>query len=152
MKKLVSSIIVAGMAIAGMSLSSCSQKVDAEPTLKEAFKDNFLMGVAVNANQVAGIDSIGKAVAAKHFNSIVAENVMKCEKIHPQENEYFWDDADAFVKFGEENGMFIIGHCLVWHSQCAPWFLVDEKGRCRDVEAASARPYIHSCRPLQRQD
>lgn len=143
MKKLVSSIIVAGMAIAGMSLSSCSQKVDAEPTLKEAFKDNFLMGVAVNANQVAGIDSIGKAVAAKHFNSIVAENVMKCEKIHPQENEYFWDDADAFVKFGEENGMFIIGHCLVWHSQCAPWFLVDEKGEYVDAETLKQRLRDH---------
>lgn len=73
MKKLISSMIVAGMAITGMSLTSCSQKVDAEPTLKEAFKDNFLMGVAVNADQVAGTDSIGKAIVAKHFNSIVAE-------------------------------------------------------------------------------
>lgn len=136
-------MLVAGMAILAMSSTSCSQKVEAEPTLKEAFKDNFLMGVAVNADQVAGTDSLGKALAAKHFNSIVAENVMKCEKIHPQENEYFWDDADAFVKFGEENGMFIIGHCLVWHSQCAPWFLVDENGNDVDAETLKQRLRDH---------
>lgn len=136
-------MLVAGMAILAMSTTSCSQKVEAEPTLKEAFKDNFLMGVAVNADQVAGTDSLGKALAAKHFNSIVAENVMKCEKIHPQENEYFWDDADAFVKFGEENGMFIIGHCLVWHSQCAPWFLVDENGNDVDAETLKQRLRDH---------
>lgn len=106
-------MFIAGMAMIAVSTTSCSQKVDAEPTLKEAFKDDFLMGIAINADQASGRDSIGNAIAAKHFNSIVAENVMKCEKIHPQENEYFWDDADAFVKFGEENGMFIIGHCLV---------------------------------------
>lgn len=143
MKKLISSMIVVGMAITGMSLTSCSQKVDAEPTLKEAFKDNFLMGVAVNADQVAGTDSIGKAIVAKHFNSIVAENVMKCEKIHPQENEYFWDDADAFVNFGEENNMFIIGHCLIWHSQLAPWFLFDDKGNYVDAETLQQRMRDH---------
>ena len=67
---------------------------------------------------------MGQATALKHFNSIVAENAMKSANIHPEENRYYWDDADAFVKLGEDNGMFIIGHCLVWHSQCSPWFLV----------------------------
>ena len=143
MKKIVSSMFIAGMAMIAVSTTSCSQKVDAEPTLKEAFKDDFLMGIAINADQASGRDSIGNAIAAKHFNSIVAENVMKCEKIHPQENEYFWDDADAFVKFGEENGMFIIGHCLVWHSQCAPWFLVNENGEEVDAETLKQRMRDH---------
>ncbi len=136
-------MFIAGMAMIAVSTTSCSQKVDAEPTLKEAFKDDFLMGIAINADQASGRDSIGNAIAAKHFNSIVAENVMKCEKIHPQENEYFWDDADAFVKFGEENGMFIIGHCLVWHSQCAPWFLVNENGEDVDAETLKQRMRDH---------
>lgn len=143
MKKVISTIFVAGAAALAMSVTSCSQKVEAEPTLKDVFKDNFLMGVAVNADQVAGRDSSGHAVAAKHFNAIVAENVMKCEKIHPQENEYFWDDADEFVKFGEDNGMFIVGHCLVWHSQCAPWFLVDDKGEYVDAETLKQRMRDH---------
>lgn len=68
---------------------------------------------------------------------------MKCEKIHPQENEYFWDDADAFVNFGEENNMFIIGHCLIWHSQLAPWFLFDDKGNYVDAETLKQRMRDH---------
>ena len=38
-------------------------------------------------------------------------------------DRYDFSQADEFVKFGEDNGMYIIGHCLVWHSQLAPWFL-----------------------------
>lgn len=146
MKKVISTMFIAGAAMLAMSTVSCTQKVEAEPTLKEAFKDKFLMGVAINANQVAGRDSIGKAMAAKHFNSVVAENVMKCALIHPEEDKYYWDDADAFVQFGEENGMFIIGHCLVWHSQCAPWFLVNEKGEAVDAETLKQRlrDHIHT--------
>lgn len=124
-------------------LTSCS----AQPkTLKDAFKDKFLVGVAVNKWQCSGEDSLGAATATKHFNSIVAENVMKCEKIHPEENTYFWDDADRFVQFGEENDMFIIGHCLVWHSQLAPWFCKDSLGNPVDKQTLRdrMRDHIHT--------
>ena len=53
---------------------------------------------------------------------------MKCQTIHPEEDRYDFSQADEFVKFGEDNGMYIIGHCLVWHSQLAPWFCVDKDG------------------------
>ncbi len=112
-----------------VALTACSlQQPSAEKTLKEAFDGKFLMGCAINVEQSSGRDTVGDSIIARHFNSIVAENCMKCEAIHPEENRYFWDDADQFVKFGEEHGMNIIGHCLVWHEQCAPWFFVDEKG------------------------
>ena len=104
------------------------------------------MGTALNVHQVSGRDSMGQATALKHFNSIVAENAMKSANIHPEENRYYWDDADAFVKLGEDNGMFIIGHCLVWHSQCSPWFLVDENGNDVDAETLKSRlrDHIHT--------
>jgi endo-1,4-beta-xylanase len=111
------------------ALTACSpQQPSAEKTLKEAFDGKFLMGCAINVEQSSGRDTVGDSIIARHFNSIVAENCMKCESIHPEENRYFWDDADQFVKFGEEHGMNIIGHCLVWHEQCAPWFFVDGDG------------------------
>lgn len=109
-------------------------------TLKDAFKDKFLIGVAVNQWQCSGEDYRGAETAKKHFNSIVAENVMKCEAIHPEENTYFWDDADRFVEFGEQNNMFIVGHCLLWHSQLAPWFCKDSVGNL--VEPQTLRDRI----------
>jgi GH35 family endo-1,4-beta-xylanase len=32
-------------------------------------------------------------------------------------DKYNFENADRFVEFGEKNGMFIVGHTLVWHSQ-----------------------------------
>ena len=46
-------------------------------SLKEAFGDKFLVGVALNTRQVAGKDSAATRLIKQHFNSIVAENCMK---------------------------------------------------------------------------
>lgn len=132
--------------LATLAISGCSsQKSDAgsELPLKDAFAGKFLMGVALNTRQVNGSDSMASVLAARHFNSIVAEDDMKCEKIHPAEDTFFWDNADCFVGFGEKHGMNIVGHCLVWHSQCAPWFFVDSDGNQVDAETLKARIRSH---------
>ena len=117
-------------AFCAASLLSCTQKApEAEVTLKDYFGDKFLIGVAVNVDQSWERDTLGAAIVKKHFNSVVAENCMKSEEIHPTPFTWNWDDADQFVKFGEENGMTVIGHCLIWHSQCSPWFFTDENGK-----------------------
>jgi endo-1,4-beta-xylanase len=134
-------------AIISLLVSACGTgKHIEDPIIKDAFKDKFLMGVAVNRDQIYGIDSVGAALIAKQFNSVVPENVMKCEVIHPAENVYFWDDADAYVKFGEEHNMFIVGHCLIWHSQLAPWFCVDDNGELVDSATLKhrMRDHIHT--------
>ena len=53
-----------------------------EPTLKDAFKDNFTIGAAINEWQIRGLDTLGVQTLTKHFNSIVAENCMKHEELH----------------------------------------------------------------------
>ena len=106
----------------------CAENVDAEPAVKDIFGDKFLIGAAINVNQSSGCDTMATNVLKTHFNSIVAENCMKSEKIHPEKNHYSWEDADQFVKFGETNNMTITGHCLIWHSQLAPWFPYDDEG------------------------
>ncbi|MBQ8672751.1 MAG: endo-1,4-beta-xylanase [Bacteroides sp.] len=134
------------MLLGALLWTSCSHTpadTDTLPTLKEAFGDKFLVGVALNTNQVAGHDSIGAAIARRHFNSIVAENCMKCELIHPEEERYDFTSADSFVAFGEANGMTVIGHCLIWHSQCAPWFFVDKEGRQVSAEVLKQRMKSH---------
>ena len=134
-------LLLAGMAI---TMAACSPQKQAEgPTLKEVFKDKFLMGVAMNTWQVAGLDTAATNIVKKHFNSIVAENCMKCEVIHPEENRYDFTSADSLVAFGEANGMTVIGHCLIWHSQCAPWFWVDDKGKFVTPEVLKQRMKDH---------
>ena len=135
---------LASMAVvASAAFSSCTEKAAPEPTLKEMFQDKFLMGVAINENQASGLDSLGAATAAKHFNAIVPENVMKSAEIHPEEGRYNWEAADQFVKFGEDNNMFIVGHCLIWHSQLAPWFCVNDKGELVDSATLKQRMRDH---------
>lgn len=132
--------------LAGLLLAACAPKESEEITLKEVFGDKFLIGAAINVNQSSERDSAGVAIIKKHFNSIVAENCMKCAELRPAEGEFFFDEADRFIRFGQENNMTIIGHCLIWHSQCAPWFWYDDKGELvsADVLKARMKEHIHT--------
>ena len=82
--------------------SSCNAQ---EKGLKDVAQGKFLIGAAVNVNQVKGKDPKCIELLDKHFNSIVAENCMKSEEIHPQENVYNFTEADEFVNFGRKHNM-----------------------------------------------
>ena len=88
-----------------------------EPTLKETFGDKFLIGAAINTWQAAEKDSNAVNILRTHFNSVVSENDMKMESVHPEEGRFDFEKADALIRFGEKYNMSIIGHCLIWHSQ-----------------------------------
>lgn len=111
-------------------LQSCEVKtpVNHNGSLKESFGKHFLIGAALNESLILGKDTNGVNIVRQHFNSIVAENCMKCAHIHPKEGRYDFSLADKFVQFGEDNQMAIIGHCLIWHSQLPDWFCVDSQG------------------------
>ena len=101
----------------------------AQSTLADATKGKFLMGVAVNMQQINKSDSVESSLIASEFSAIVAENCMKPQPTHPEENRYVWEDADKFVAFGEKNKQVVTGHCLIWHSQVGKWMFVDENGQ-----------------------
>lgn len=117
--------------LAATFLASCgnTQTTTNGVSLKEAVGDQFLIGTALNVFQSSGRDTNAVNIVKKHFNAIVAENCMKMEEVHPEEGKYTFDQADQFVKFGEDNGLTITGHCLIWHSQCPEWFFQDENGK-----------------------
>ena len=117
------------MCLAVLSVCFAACKSNGDVPLKEALKDKFLIGVAMNTNQITGKDSVGIQLIGKHFNSVVAENCMKSEVLQPVEGEFDFSLADQFVKFGEQHKMFIVGHTLIWHSQAPKWFFTDEKGQ-----------------------
>lgn len=117
--------------LAGLAFSSfISKPTTAEdPSLKDVVGNKFLIGTALNTFQTSGRDKKATELVKKHFNAIVAENCMKSGVLHPEENRYDFRQADEFMKFGEDNGMVITGHCLIWHSQLPRWFCVDADGK-----------------------
>ncbi len=100
----------------------------AQTTLKDAYKSSFRIGTALNQAQFSEIDKRGAAIAKSQFNAITPENVLKWELVHPEPARYAFDAPDRYVKFGEDNGMFIVGHTLVWHSQVPKWVFQDDHG------------------------
>lgn len=141
LRNLISSLLLA--AVVGSHAMAYPQAEKQEPTIKGTFGDKFSIGVALNSRQIAGKDKRALPLIQKHFNSIVADNCMKCGVIHPEEGKYNFAEADAFVDFGTRNRMEVIGHCLVWHSQLAPWFCVDSKGKPVSAEVLKKRMKEH---------
>lgn len=111
--------------------------------LKDVLKGKFLIGTALNTAQVNGDDPKAIALVDKHFNSAVAENCMKQDALQPKEGLFNFKDADRFVEFGQRHGLALIGHCLVWHSQVAPWFFTDGKGENVSSEELKKRMKTH---------
>lgn len=126
-----------------LAAAGCSSKTEEPKGIKDAFEGKFYIGTALNEAEIRGIDTTGVDLVKTHFNSIVAENCMKNEEIHPAEDVWNFELADKFVEFGEANDMFIIGHCLVWHSQLAKWFAYDEKGEYVTPEVLKQRMKDH---------
>lgn len=112
-------------------------------SLKEAYKDAFLVGCAVNEAVVSGFDKTSQEIILQQFNTITAENVMKAGPINPRPGVYNFKPADQFVEFGEKNNLFIIGHTLIWHNQTPDWFFKDENGNPNTREAQIERMRSH---------
>ena len=115
-----------------------------DSSLKEALKDKFYIGAALNLDQIMERDTAADAIVKRHFDAIVAENCMKSMYMQPHEGEFFFDEADRFVEYGERGGMWITGHTLIWHSQAPDWFFVDAEGNdvSREVMIERMRTHI----------
>lgn len=131
------------LAVMALITSTSVAFAQEKKTLKEALKGKFLIGTAVNTRQASGQDKAGVRVIQEQFNAIVAENCMKSQEMHPEENRYNFTQADEFVAFGEKNGMVITGHTLIWHSQLSPWFCVDGEGKNVSPEVLKKRMKDH---------
>jgi endo-1,4-beta-xylanase len=125
------------------SMNSSAAMRDVPGTLRDAYADDFLIGVAVNDDIAAGRDAASGALVARHFNSITAENVMKAEVVSPRRGVHDFAAADAFVAFGEQHRMFIVGHTLVWHNQTPAWFFTGADGQPNTPAAQIERMRAH---------
>lgn len=117
-------IITQALLLLGCIFSGANQQTP--PTLKDAYKDYFPIGVAVAPRNLTGPEA---DLIIQQFSSVTPENAMKMGPIHPEENRYFWQDADAIVNFAQKNGLKVRGHTLCWHSQTPRWFFTDSTGK-----------------------
>src|ERR1035441_9104370 len=118
-----------------LALGATARSADTT-TLKDAYKDHFYVGAAINRTIATGTavraDNVRRtseqvekdiALAKDQFNQISPENDLKWALIHPREGAdgYNFGPADAYVNFGLSNKMYIVGHTLVWHGQTPSW-------------------------------
>lgn len=126
-----------------LCLSNLVGAAQSPATLKDAFHGGFVVGAAINAEQITGAATRDDQLIARQFNSITPENAMKWEAIHPLPGVYDFTLADQYVEFGQKNHMFIVGHCLIWHNQVPSWVFQDEKGKPLGREALLKRMRDH---------
>lgn len=127
------------MALAMGTTASVAQQV--ELGLKDAYKDYFTIGVAVNMRNIT--DPAQIELVKKNFNSITAENDMKPQSTEPRKGEFNWENADKIADFARQNGIKLRGHCLIWHSQIGEWIYKDEKGNLLTKEQMFANMRSH---------
>jgi len=112
----------------------------AQQGLKTYYTGYFPIGVAVSPRALKTDEA---ALIKREFNSVTPENAMKMGPIHPEENKYYWTDADSIVAFAQRNKMKMRGHTLCWHNQVPGWLFVDAKGDTVSKEVLLARLKSH---------
>lgn len=142
MKFLATLVLVTAFAQA--QTAQVATQTDTTPsTLKDAYKGLFRIGVAINTPQFEENDPIGDAIIESQFNQISPENALKWQSVHPSTNTYTFEQADKYVAFGEKHKMFILGHCLVWHSQVPRTVFLDDAGNPMSRDALLERMHDH---------
>ena len=138
MKKILLTALCALTVFAGAGAQGDSK------SLKEAYRDYFLIGVAVNGRNIT--DEAQSALVKKEFSSITAENDMKPASVHPAEGKWTWERADRVADFCRRNGIKLRGHCLMWHNQMCDWMFYDKDHKLvsKEVLYERMREHIHT--------
>jgi endo-1,4-beta-xylanase len=153
--RLFAPLAAAALLVACQPAGVLGQSSSAPPTtatstsaagLKDAFKDAFMIGTALAPRQFGEQDLASVALIKRHFNAISPENVLKWQLVHPQPDRYEFGPSDRYVAFGERNGMFVVGHTLVWHSQTPRWVFENARGQplTRDELLARMKDHIQT--------
>jgi endo-1,4-beta-xylanase len=114
-----------------------------EKGLKDFFKGDFLIGAAFGDSVFTRNDKQLQEIIAREFNVITAENEMKWERVHPEEDKWTFEGGDRLVEFGQKHNMNIQGHVLVWHSQVPRSVFTDENGKQASKELLTKRMEKH---------
>jgi endo-1,4-beta-xylanase len=125
------------------ALAVLTAAAGAAPTLKDAYRSDFVIGAAMDSAQITGRDSRAQEIVAAQFSSVTPGNDLKWERVHPAPGVYDFRRGDEFVDFAQEHHLFAVGHVLVWHQQTPAWVYYDGDGGLLTKEALLARLKDH---------
>ena len=128
------------------------------PSLKESYRDLFMIGAAVTPELLA--DQKAADIVAANFNSLTCENEMKPDftlswsDTRSQKDEeravIYPSKAKKVLAFAQEHGIKVRAHTLIWHAQTPRWFFTvgwDKSERAplvdRDTMIRRMENYIH---------
>lgn len=86
--------------------------------VKEVYKDDFLIGNAITAEDLEGARL---ELLKMHHDAVTAGNAMKPDAMQPTKGNFTFTAADAMVDKVLAEGMQMHGHVLVWHQQSPAW-------------------------------
>lgn len=130
-----------GICAAVLAMGATQVAAQVEQGLKDAYKDYFTIGVAVNMRNISEPSQI--ELIKQNFNSITAENDMKPASTEPNKGEFNWENADKVADFCRQNGIKLRGHCLIWHNQIGQWIYKDKDGNLLSKEQMFANMRSH---------
>jgi endo-1,4-beta-xylanase len=127
---------------AGFALVSLQAQQPAA-ALKDLVPKGMVIGAALNARQFTGPDPVAAEIVARQFSTVSPENVLKWGPVQPAADRWNFEPADKYVAFGQERGLKVIGHCLVWHQQTPASVFEAKPGERADKETLLARMKSH---------
>src|SRR3954463_3305698 len=93
----------ASLAIMLYACSGTKNSITVDTSLKKAYKNDFLIGTAMNSPQIEERDSLAYRLIKQQFNAATPENIMKAEIIHPAWDRYDFTLPDKLVEYGKKN-------------------------------------------------
>jgi GH35 family endo-1,4-beta-xylanase len=79
-------------------------------------KSHFHFGTCINGDPTSEKpDEVAyRKFITDHFNTLVCENHMKWYAVEKERDKITFERADAYMKFADEHGLAMRGHCLFW--------------------------------------
>ncbi|MBM7540237.1 endo-1,4-beta-xylanase [Amphibacillus cookii] len=108
---------------------SDTENIDIERDLtpiKDVYKDDFLIGNAVSANDLQGSRL---ELLTMHHQLVTAENVMKPDYAYNADRAFDFQSSNQLVEQIVEQDLLLHGHVLVWHQQSPEWLHSDQDGQ-----------------------
>jgi endo-1,4-beta-xylanase len=121
---------------------SCRKPLEGKCNVKDPLyaRVTFPIGTAVD-NFFLQSDSIYQVISNSQFNSFTPENIFKPAYLHPEEDVYYWEDADFLAQYCRARNKRIHGHTLIWHQQNPQW-MSDFSGTSQDWDVMMKKHII----------
>lgn len=113
-------LLTLGAATPATAAPAESTHADGKGLRDLAARSGLDFGNAIDTDALAG-EPAYRALVAREFSSLTAENVMKWETVEPSPGVDDFAAADVLLAFAKEHGQTVRGHTLLWHNQLPTW-------------------------------